>query len=72
MLEDASTSNGLKQLSGNLKYPHIIYILVDDLGFGDSGADSVDFKDLTPNLNSLAETGVSLSSYYTQVSPFLN
>mmetsp|Transcript_25536 Transcript_25536/g.33378 ORF Transcript_25536/g.33378 Transcript_25536/m.33378 type:complete len:604 (-) Transcript_25536:211-2022(-) len=46
--------------------PHIIFILADDLGFGDATVDSPDLKDLTPNIQKLTSQSMKLTSYYTQ------
>lgn len=44
--------------------PHIIYILVDDLGFADLGYRGSDIA--TPNIDALARGGVKLREFYTQ------
>jgi len=47
------------------KKPNIVYILADDMGYGDPGF--MGSKDLrTPNLDKLAHGGTILSSYYVQ------
>lgn len=48
--------------------PHIIMIIVDDLGSNDLGRDSSDLSFATPTLDSLAENGIQLTRYYTQSS----
>lgn len=44
--------------------PHILYILVDDLGHADVGFHGSDVQ--TPNLDKLAATGARLTQFYTQ------
>ena len=44
--------------------PNIVYIIADDLGWGDVGFRGSDIK--TPNLDKLAETGVTFDEFYTQ------
>jgi hypothetical protein len=46
--------------------PHIAFVLVDDWGWNDVGYQSTDLGDCTPHMDSLAESGVKLSNYYTQ------
>lgn len=43
--------------------PNIIYILADDLGYGDLGCYGQEFIE-TPNLDKMAENGVRFSQYY--------
>ncbi len=42
--------------------PDIIYILADDLGYGDVGFNGSDIK--TPNIDKIAQQGVQLQNYY--------
>ncbi len=44
--------------------PNIIFILADDLGFAEIGANGAD-RYKTPNIDSLARTGVRFSHFYT-------
>ena len=44
--------------------PHIVYLLADDLGYKDLGFQGG--KIPTPNIDKLATTGVTLSSFYVQ------
>lgn len=44
--------------------PNIVYIIADDLGWKDVGFHGSDIK--TPNLDSLAETGVKFDEFYVQ------
>jgi arylsulfatase A-like enzyme len=44
--------------------PHIVYILVDDLGWADVGWHGKDIR--TPNLDKLAKNGVRLEQFYVQ------
>ena len=55
--------------NGN-KPPNIIYILLDDLGFGEIGMPGLDVIRgySTPNLNQLASSGMSLQRMYTEPS----
>ena len=52
------------------KPPNIVYILLDDVGFGEIGMDNLSvirgYK--TPNMSSLAEEGLSLNRMYTEPS----
>ena len=46
------------------KKPNIVFILADDLGFAEIGANGAD-KYKTPNIDSLAKTGLRFNHYYT-------
>jgi arylsulfatase B len=48
---------------GQTKKPNIVFILADDLGWGDVGFHGGSIK--TPNIDQLAEDGVELTRYYT-------
>ncbi|XP_053397039.1 arylsulfatase J-like [Mercenaria mercenaria] len=50
--------------AGNKTAPHILLIISDDLGFNDVGYHGSEIK--TPNLDTLAMTGVRLENYYVQ------
>lgn len=56
--------------SGNIRKvgkpssPHLIFIMVDDQGYGDIGYHGSDIK--TPALDQLATEGVKLENYYVQ------
>lgn len=52
------------------KPPNIIYILLDDVGFGEIGMPGLDVIRgySTPNLNALAKSGMSLQRMYTEPS----
>jgi arylsulfatase A-like enzyme len=52
------------------KRPNILYILVDDVGFGDFGIPELNYirGTQTPNINKLADQGVSLMRMYTEPS----
>ncbi len=54
----------------NGKRPNIIYILVDDVGFGDFGIPELNYVrgTSTPNINKLADEGLSLMRMYTEPS----
>lgn len=47
-----------------LRPPHLIFIMVDDQGYGDIGYHGSDIH--TPVLDQLAEEGVKLENYYVQ------
>ena len=46
------------------KKPNIIFILADDLGFAEIGANGAD-KYKTPNIDSLAKSGIRFNHFYT-------
>lgn len=46
------------------RQPHLIFIMVDDQGFGDIGYHGSDIH--TPVLDQLAAEGVKLENYYVQ------
>jgi len=51
-----------QKISGTQKRPNIIFIIADDLGWADVGYH--DSEILTPNIDSLASTGVRLNQHY--------
>jgi len=59
----------IRKKNGN-KPPNIVYILLDDVGFGEIGMPDMEvtrgYK--TPNINSLAKEGMSLQRMYTEPS----
>ena len=62
-LAEISKKNGGKR-------PNILYILVDDVGFGDFGIPELNYVrgTKTPNINQLADEGLSLMRMYTEPS----
>ena len=46
--------------------PHIVFILADDLGWGDVGWNNPVMADVTQRLSKLAKSGITLSQYYVQ------
>ena len=48
-----------------IQSPNIIYILADDLGYGDVKAFNPDGKIATPNLNAMATNGVKFTDAHT-------
>jgi arylsulfatase A-like enzyme len=52
------------------KRPNILYILVDDVGFGDFGIPELNYVrgTQTPRINKLADEGLSLMRMYTEPS----
>ena len=65
---DAKLAEVRKKNGG--KAPNIIYILLDDVGFGEIGMDNLSvirgYK--TPNMSALAKEGMSLNRMYTEPS----
>ena len=52
-------------LAGNTTKPHIVYFLLDDLGWADVGWHSPSSDEvMTPNLNALVADGVELDRHY--------
>jgi len=49
---------------GRPRSPHLIFVMVDDQGYGDIGYHGSDIR--TPMLDQLAEEGVKLENYYVQ------
>ena len=46
--------------------PHIVFIMADDLGWGDVGWNNPFMADVTQRLSKLAKSGITLSQYYVQ------
>jgi arylsulfatase len=70
--EDEEISNKLAEIrkKNNGKPPNIVYILLDDLGFGEIGLPDLDVIRgySTPRISKLAEEGLSLMRMYTEPS----
>ncbi len=48
--------------------PHIIFVLIDDWGYNDAGAQSTYLNWTTPNMDRLAAEGIQLTNYYAHYS----
>ena len=48
-------------------HPHIVFFLVDDMGWNDIGYQSTDIPLATPFMDELASTGVKLDKYYSEM-----
>jgi len=46
--------------------PHIVFFLLDDMGWNDIGYQSTDMPLATPFMDELAATGLKMTKYYTQ------
>lgn len=63
LMSSLNLSAGEPAINGNSHQPNVIFILADDLGYGDlSCYGQVQFK--TPNIDQLAASGVRFTSYY--------
>lgn len=60
---------GIREKNGG-KPPNIVYILLDDLGFGEIGMPNLDVVRgySTPNISKFADEGLSLMRMYTEPS----
>ena len=54
-----------KESEKQMKTPNIVYILADDLGYGDIGAFNPDGKIATPNIDKLASDGLKFTDAHT-------
>jgi arylsulfatase I/J len=55
----------IEQIYSYSDAPHIVYVLIDDWGYNDFGARSTYLSWTTPTIDSLADEGILLESYYT-------
>lgn len=46
--------------------PNIVFLLIDDMGYGTIGSDDSDIVFASPYLNSLAKDGIMMTNYYSQ------
>jgi len=56
----SSCSNAEK--NADKKKPNIVFILADDMGYGDLGCYNSESKIATPNINGLAKQGISFTN----------
>ena len=60
------TAAHTSQAKNNTK-PHLIFILIDDLGFNDFSYRSSDLRDVAwKNVNNLLSDSIKIDTYYTQ------
>eukprot|EP01084_Bolivina_argentea_P217926 369925_1 len=50
---------------GAASSPHVLFVLVDDLGYTDIGYKGAEYK--TANIDQLANTGIDLTNYYVEM-----
>ena len=55
----------VSQLTSSASLPHVLFVLVDDLGYTDVGYKGAEYK--TSNLDHLAQTGIDLTNYYVEM-----
>ena len=60
-----SQGDGNKQSKRENKLPNIIYILTDDLGYGDVTANNPEAKTSTPNIDRLARQGIRFTDAHS-------
>ncbi len=65
LLIGCSTNQKAKQASPVEKQPNIIYVLADDLGYGDITAFNKDSKISTPNIDKMAAEGMKFTDAHT-------
>ncbi len=58
-------SNGKDEKTNINKLPNIVYILADDLGYGDVNCFNPEGKIATPNLNNMATNGIMFTDAHT-------
>ncbi len=58
-------AQGIKKSKSQKKLPNIIYILTDDLGYGDVSIYNADGKIKTPNIDRLAKQGMRFTDAHT-------
>lgn len=59
MESDGGRGSGETQTT-TAKKPNVFFFLVDDLGYGDIGYQSLDLAAMTPNLDALAGGGIKV------------
>ncbi len=64
---EAATAQAVADKSGKPQRPNIVFITADDMNFDSSNAYGGPIKDLTPNLNRLAEEGLRFQQAYSTV-----
>ncbi len=57
-------SAGISSAQEPAKKPHILFLLIDDLGYTDVGFNGGDIK--TPNIDKLAKSGAKFTGFYVQ------
>eukprot|EP01038_Epipyxis_sp_PR26KG_P013115 gene13115-17579_t len=64
----SSASSSIKKdlNTGENSKPNFVFLLIDDLGWNSMNYNSVDFKNVAPNLHNLAKRGIIMENYYSQ------
>ncbi len=64
ILSACTTKSSIKQAESKIQHPNIIYILADDMGYGDLSCYG-QTKFSTPNIDQLAKEGIRFTQHYS-------
>jgi hypothetical protein len=66
LTEPLKTTTTTSQTTTPSSYPNIVFIYLDDLGYGSIGYNQYDLEGLSPFMTSLIKKGLFLTQYYAQ------
>jgi hypothetical protein len=66
LTEPSKTTTTTSQTTTPSSYPNIVFIYLDDLGYGSIGYNQYDLEGLSPFMTSLITKGLFLTQYYAQ------
>jgi len=61
--DEPEQDEGDKYLTGSFVAPNVVFLLADDVGWGDIGAHEADYS--TPNIDAILSDGIELTRFYT-------